>query len=77
MALVLCGAGREGQRSGEHMCIHHLAKPLGSTEKELLTGRPQVGELGLQKLLIFVADNFEEKMVFSSKNRSFSQKTKI
>lgn len=58
VVLVLCGAGRERQRSGEHVCIHHLAKPPGSTEEELLTGLPQVIELGLQKLLIFVANNW-------------------
>lgn len=41
----------------ENVCIHHLGKPPGSTEKELLTGLPQVVELGLQKLLIFVAND--------------------
>lgn len=65
MVLILCGAGREGQRSGEHVCIHHLAKPPGSTEKELLTGLPQVPELGLQKLLISAnsLNFFGKKMV--------------
>lgn len=66
MVLVLCGAGRERQRSGERVCIHHLAKPPGNTEKKMLTGLPQVVDLGLQKLLIFVANNlnyFGGKMV--------------
>lgn len=63
---ILCGAGRKRQRSGERVCIHHWAKPPGSTEKELLAGLPQVVEVGLQKLLIFVANNlnyFGGKMV--------------
>lgn len=63
---VWCRKGRAEECMNTHMCIHHLAKPPGSTEKELLTGLPQVPELGRQKLLIFSANNlnfFGEKMV--------------
>ena len=51
MVLVLCGAGRDRQRSGEQVAVHHSAKTSWQQRKRTVGGSPSGGGAGTAEVI--------------------------
>lgn len=51
MTLMLCGLGKDGEKSREHLLFITQKRPAGRVEREQLAGLSQVAELARQKLM--------------------------
>lgn len=58
MALVLCGAGRDRQRGGKHVAVHHSAKTSWRHRKRTVGTSPSGGGAGTAEVIDRAVANY-------------------